>query len=247
MKTIQSIDRSVMILEYISENNDCRLVDICTYLDLNKSTVHGIISTLEFHGLISKDPVTSKYSLGSKIFQLGMLYEKNLSIKKVAKPYLHHLVDKFSETAHLAVFSNYEALYVDKVESPYSIRMTSIVGTSDPLATTAIGKCILANISEDNFDYFINTTNLNALTDYSITDKNKLLEELNMIKKQGFALDLEELEVGLNCIAVPIKNSAGEAIAAISISAPSSRFNKEILQEMKNELVNVCNQISARI
>lgn len=247
MKTIQSIDRAISILDFIAKNNNCRLIDICNFFNLNKSTVYGIIATLEYNNLIYKDNFTSRYSLGSKIFQLSAKYEENLSIKKITKPYLQYLTSKFSETTHLAIFSNFEALYIDKVESPHSIRMTSKVGSTDPLFATAIGKCILANMPTDKFEYFINNSDLYAITDYSITNKENLNKELNIIRNQGFALDLEELELGLNCIAAPIKNSLGEALGAISISIPSSRFSKKLLDNIKFELLKVCNEISTNI
>lgn len=244
MKTIQSIDRAINVIDYISKNQNCRLVDMCNQFNLNKSTLHGILSTLEYHGFISKDSINSTYNLGAKIFELGTLYNDNLSIKKISKPYLIKLAQNFSETVHLAVLNEFTVLYIDKEESIHSLRMTSKVGTTDPLLTTAIGKCILSTLSIDKINTIFESVQLNKSTDYSLTDKSEILKELSTINRKGFALDLEELELGLNCIAVPIKNRLGEAIAAISISTPSSRFNKEKLENMKVELMKTCQEIS---
>lgn len=247
MKTIQSIDRAINVIEYISKNQNCRLIDMCNYFNLNKSTLHGILSTLEYHGFINKDSTNTTYNLGAKLFELGKLYEDNLSIKKVAKPYLIKLAQKFSETVHLAVLNELTVLYIDKEESIHSLRMTSKVGTTDPLLTTAIGKSILSTLSEDRLNAILDSIEINKSTDYSLTDKSEILKELSIINKKGFALDLEELELGLNCIAAPIKNRLGEAIAAISISIPSSRFTKEKFEDMKIELMKACEEISNSI
>ncbi|MCB2294761.1 IclR family transcriptional regulator [Clostridium algoriphilum] len=247
MKTIQSIDRAVLVMEYISKNQNCRLIDMSNYFNLKKSTLHGILSTLKYHGLINKDSVSTKYTLGSKVFELGKLYEDNLSIKKIAKPYLIKLVQDFSETVHLGVLNNLTVLYIDKEESPHSLRMTSKVGTTDPLLTTAIGKAILAYLPDDKLNYIVKTSKSNELTDYSISEKSRLLDELSIIRKKGFSLDLEELELGLNCISTPIKNSINESIAAISISIPSIRFNKIILANMRKELLIISNEISQKL
>lgn len=244
MKTIQTIDRAMLILEHISKNKDSRLVDMCTAFGLNKSTLHGILSTLEYHGLIHKDTVNATYNLGAKVFELGKTYEDNLSIKRIAKPYLELLCSKFDETVHLAILSESEVLYIDKVESQHPFRMTSRVGTKDPLVYTAIGKAILANLSPVKIDTLIETIELKSATDYSATDKNKIKSELKIVHKQGFAIDLEELEVGLNCLAVPVKGPNNEAMAAISIVIPSSRFEKDKFESMKIDLIEACNNIS---
>lgn len=248
MKTIQSIDRAVMVLNYIAQNNnDVRLMDISNDLNLNKSTLHGIISTLEYWGYINQNQRTSRYSLGNKLFHLGKVYEETLSIKDIVKPYLEELVAKFDETVHLAVLSNSKVLYIDKVESSHHLRMTSRVGMEDPLHVTAVGKAMLANISDKSLEKHLHNIEFNSLTDFSLTDKKKFIDELKAIKNQGFAIDLEELEIGLNCIAAPIMGYDNEALAAISIVLPSVRFNKDIFENMKNDLILICNKISKEV
>lgn len=247
MKTIQSIDRAMMILNYIAKHQHCRLVDMSQSFELNKSTLHGILMTLEYHGLIHKDSHQSTYTLGAKLFELGKKYEDNLSIKTIAKPYLSELASKFEETVHLGVLTDTDVLYIDKVESPHSLRLTSKVGTTDPLLTTASGKAILSKLPPNRLNdllHLIEKPQANThLSDYQIDIK----KELNMIHDIGYALDLEEQEVGLNCIAAPITNRSNEAIASISISIPSSRFTRELIDNMKKELIITCKEISSRI
>lgn len=245
MKTIQSIDRAVMILNYIAKNNnDVRLIDISNDLNLNKSTLHGIISTLEAWEYISQNQVTNRYSLGSKVFHLGKVYEDNLSIKSIANGYIQQLVLKFNETVHLGILSNSKVLYIDKVECTHPLRMTSRVGMEDPLHVTASGKVLLANISETSRENILNNISLMKFTNFSLTDKNKLIEELKVIKKQGFAIDLEELTPGINCIATPILGNNNEVLACISLVMPTARFDKDTFNHMKEELKLISNKIS---
>lgn len=245
MKPIQSIERAINILNYIAtHNNDVRLIDISKDLNLNKSTLHGIISTLEQFGYINQNQISSRYSLGNSLFHLGKVYEETLSIKKIVNPYLNELVNEYDETVHLAILSNSKVLYIDKVESNHALRMTSRVGMEDPLHATAVGKAMLANIPKHSLENILYNIELTQLTDFTQTDRNKLIEELNTIKQQGFSVDLEELERGLNCIAVPIMDYSNQAIASISIVIPSVRFQKDIFQNMKESLVAVCSKIS---
>lgn len=243
MKTIQTIDRAINIIEYISKNQNCRLIDMCNYFNLNKSTLHGILSTLEYHGFINKDSKNATYKLGAKLFELGKIYEENLSIKKVAKPYIVKLAQKFSETVHIAVLNESRVLYVDKEESVHSLRMASKVGTTDPILTTAIGKAIISTLPENKLNILLDSIELDE-EEKKVVDLERIKKELEIIGEKGYALDLEELEAGLNCIAVPIRNGIGEAIAAISISIPSSRLTKEKLNTMKDELLKVSREIS---
>ena len=243
MKTIQSIDRAILLLEYISKHQGCRLIDMCTHYNLNKSTLHGILSTLEIHGLITKDMVSSTYSLGSKVYELGQLYQENFAIKKIARPYLVKLAEQFKETVHLAVLNNLSVLYIDKVESPHAFRVTSKVGTTDPLLTTAIGKSLLSSLSDERLDYILESLLVTSFAESIELKKQLIIKELSFINECGIALDCDELEKGLSCIAVSIKNKINETVAAISISAPTSRFNKENLESMKKALMDTSSRI----
>jgi DNA-binding IclR family transcriptional regulator len=244
-RTIQSIDRAVEILDYISKNdNKVRLIDLSNDLEINKSTLHGILSTLEYNGLISKNQNTSKYSLGIKMYKYGKVYEQDFSLKKIVHPYIKKISEKFSESVHLGIESDYEVLYLDFVKSQHSIRLAAKVGNKDPLYCTAIGKVILANMSEDNMQYYLDNYTLEKFTENTIAEKECLLKELHNIRKQNYALDLEELELGLICVASPIRNNSGDLIAVIGISGPNNRISEDIFKEMKLTITKTANEIS---
>jgi DNA-binding IclR family transcriptional regulator len=243
-RIIKSVLRATKILDYIGNNtNEVRLTAISNDLEINMSTIHSIIATLEKAGYISQNKNNHKYSLGKKLFELGKVYEGKMSFTALARPYLKKLADKFDETVQLGVLSNDKVLYIDKIESKHSLRMTCQMGSKDELHSSATGKLLLAYLKDKEVDKLLNKK-LEKYTENTITDPKKLKEELDKIKKQGFALDKEEAEVGLNCAAAPVKDSFGNVIAAIGISTPTSRISEAQLMEIKDNLIKEASDLS---
>ncbi len=244
-KFIQSIGRATTILQYIADNgNSARLVDMSNDLGLNKSTLHSIISTLQQLGYVSQDEETSKYSLGIKLFELGKTYEKDMSIKKIVRPFLEKLVEEFQETAHLAVESQLQVLFIDRVEPSHSLRTITNIGEKDYMYYTAVGKVLLAAANKEKQESIIEKSGLKTFTDKTITDAVTLKQELSQVKLKGYAYDREEKELGVNSVAVPIKNHKGKTVGAISLSGPTSRVSEEKLNKMRDRLLEVSMEIS---
>lgn len=246
MKTIQSIDRVAMILEYVSKNQNCRLIDISKALEIKNTTLHALIGTLEYWGYINKNS-NNQYTLGYKLFELGKLYESTLTLKDICHPYMNALVESYGETSHLAVLTKNKIQYIHKVESTHALRLTSKVGCIDELHHTASGKAMLANFDIETKQSLLSEAEFLPLTESTIIDQNKLNEELELTKKRGYALDLEEYEIGLNCIAVPIFSKENKPIASISVSMPCTRFNKNPIDNIINDLICYCNEISSKL
>ena len=166
---------------------------------------------------------------------------------KEATPHLKELVRKCNETVHLGVLEGGEVLYLAKEESSQTIRMISYVGKRAPLHCTALGKVLLAFLPEEERKKILKQEELPRLTDNTITDRNKLEKELSKIQIQGFALDREENEKDVRCIAAPIRNYRGEVIAAISISSPVFRIDKNAQNNLKVALIETSRKISKRL
>lgn len=244
-KFIQSIGRATKILQYIADNgNSVRLVDISNGLELNKSTLHSIISTLQQLGYVMQDEETNKYSLGIKLFELGKIYEQDMSIKKIARPFLEELVEEFQETAHFAVESQGEVLFIDRVEPSHSLRTITNIGEKDYMYYTAVGKVLLADVEEEMIDQIIGKSGLKAFTENTIIDIKLLKKELQTVKSNGYAYDREEKELGVNSVAVPLRNHKGKTVGAISLSGPTSRVSEEKLNRMKDRLMEISIEIS---
>lgn len=241
-KYIQSIVRACDILDYIARNKKVRLNELTKEFKLAKTTIFGILSTLEYKNMVYKDE-NANYYLGIKNYAYGKVYESNFNLKRIIHPFLEKLAEKYNETVHMAIEENEQVLYVDRVKSSYAVRLASNIGGYDPLYCSAIGKLILAYKSETEVDAYINKTDFKKRTSNTLTEVSKLKAELKNISSNGFSIDKEELEQGLICVAAPIFTNSNFT-AAISISGPTNRIDKEMFSEMTIDINKICSNIS---
>lgn len=227
---VQSVERALSLLDILSlAGKPMTLSDISEKAALNISTVHRLLHTLMLHNFVRQDYNTGKYRLGLKVFEIGSKALYDLDIRQVAKPELQELVDRFNETTNLAILEQGEVVYIEQVESTHMYKMFARVGNRGPAHSTATGKALLSYVSDLELKSIIEEKGLARFTRGTITDPEKLREELKKIREQGHSLDLEEMEEGVNCIAVPIMNHENEVVAAVSISGPKTRMAEERL------------------
>jgi len=172
---------------------------------------------------------------------------RQIDLVKEANPYIRELANKCNETVHLGVLENTNVLYLAKEESSQTIRMISYVGKKSPLHCTGLGKVLLSYLPSKDRKKILDAIELPRFTENTITNKKKLEEELERIEKEGVALDREENEKDVRCIAAPIRNYQGKVVAAVSISSPSYRIKEENQNHLKEELVTTCQKISSRL
>jgi len=245
---IKVLNKTLSILEILLQHDSSmNMTEISEKLGLYPSTIHRILDTLKHWGYVEQDPNTQKYQLGLKLLELGMAKLHQMDLAREAAPYLKQLVKQCNETIHLGVLEEGEVLYLAKEESSQTIRMISYVGRRAPLHCTALGKVLLAYMSEKERKKILEEKALPRLTEKTITNKKELEKELNRIKRQRFALDREENEKDVCCIAAPIRNYQGKVISAISISSPSFRINKNAQNNLKNALLETSKKISKRL
>jgi len=242
---LQTISRSIQLLRCFDEKPELGISEIAQRLGIAKSTVYGIVSTLELNSFLEQDGRTGRYRLGIEIFRLGTKVKSDLL--NFAKPYMEKLVTDFSETVHLVVPDQYNILYIHKIESPHSMRICSRVGERLPLYCTAVGKALLAQMGEKEQAAVICATSFHPYTPYTIRDSSFLLQELAKIKAAGFAVDREELEIGLTCVAAPIFDGNGKPNAAISVAGPTVRMTNLTIETIARGLLGVTRDISSRI
>ncbi|MGE5677775.1 MAG: IclR family transcriptional regulator [Pseudomonadota bacterium] len=246
-KRIQAIDRAVMILKCFSEKRrELKLSDIADELGLNKSTVHGIISTLKYHGLIDQNEENQKYRLGLYILELGDIVSSSMDIREIASPVIRDLCSKADETVHLGALDNMDVVYIDKQESNQSMRIFTTIGTRNPAYCTGIGKAMLAYVDKEILIEQL-PDRLEKFTDNTITDKSELLKELEAIRENGYAMDKEERIEGLTCVAASVFDQKGNAKYAISVSGPTIRMSKEKIEETIKLVKEATKEISYRL
>lgn len=242
---IKSLDRALNILELIVQSeNGLGVTEISRKLDIHKSTVYRLLDTLKFRGYLEKNEDNHKYRTGMKLFELGSKAINDIDSRIRVRPYLEELMKKTKETVHLGILDFGEIIYLDKVESTETIRMYSQVGKRAPVHSTSLGKTIMAHLPRQKVLEILNEKDLIAKTENTITDLDKFLVHLEKVRKQGYAVDDEEQEKDMRCIAGPIFNHKGDIIASFSISAPISRMTSQRLEILSKLVVEYSAKMS---
>lgn len=216
MAVIQSLERAIDILELLSVNpNGIQVKDISATLDLNKSTVSRMLSTLVARGYAVKNRDGS-YKLGLKIVDISSIYLNNLQLKTESLPFLENLRNRTNLIVHLGAYNNEELVYLEKITSFTNLRMYSQIGKKAMLHSTGLGKAVLSTMTDREVENILTTKNLEQLTPKTMTDKNDILRDVKDIRDRGYAIDDEENELGMKCVAAPIFDYRGVSIGAIS-------------------------------
>lgn len=245
---IQSIERAVAILNAFSaEEPELGVTDLADRLGLHKSTVHRFLVNLEAAGLVERNRHTSRYRLGLRIFELGGLVLQQMNLWDEALPFLEGLVRDSGETGHLAVLDGGEAVYIEKVEARRALRIPSAIGRGYPAHATSLGKILLAHLSEEARAEILAERGLARCTPKTIIDGPRLDSELDLIRRQGFAVDEEEYEEGLRCIGAPILGHTGQVVAAIGIGGPVTRVTPQRVDELAELVMNAAGSLSRRM
>jgi IclR family transcriptional regulator, KDG regulon repressor len=219
MPIIQAVDRALRILDLFDENeNEIKITDISDRMGLHKSTVHSLLKTLLMHGYIDQNPENGKYKLGMKLFERGNFIIHGLDIRKVAKSHLVDLSKKTGQTTHLGILNGKEGVYIDKVEGPKAVILYSRIGRRIPIHSSAIGKSLVAFKNKEELRNLLQGYIYNLQTSNTITNEEDFLVELEQVSHRGYAVDNQENEPGVRCVAVPVHDHKGQVIAAVSIS-----------------------------
>jgi IclR family transcriptional regulator, KDG regulon repressor len=199
------------------------------------------------NNLVKRNNETKKYSLGIGFVPLAMNVLENLDTRTIADPYLRAINEETQETIHLAVLLNDQVIYVDKRESFHSIRMYSLVGKAAPIHCTGVGKAVLAFQPENLMNRIMDKCTFEPFTEHTITNRESLRKECEEIRQNGYALDREEHEKGIMCIAAPIRDHTDSVIAAMSITTIIQRSKIAELVGYKRSLTEKCNNISKEL
>ncbi|WP_366657184.1 IclR family transcriptional regulator [Fodinicurvata sp. EGI_FJ10296] len=245
---ITAIDKALMLLTLVGENGrrPLRLTDIVELSGFSKPTVHRLLNALRHHGLVILDESTHKYELGSKVLVLGAQYRSGLNMESKALPLLRELVRQAAATVHMGIRDGIHAVYIEKVESDQSIRLASGVGQRASLHSSSIGKVLLAHSGDDVFTALVDH-GLAARTANTIVDPERLRREIADVRQQGFAVDDQENEIGIRCVAAPIRDHRGEVIASISISGTLTQVPKQSVNRQVMMLMESAKRISAAL
>ena len=241
---VQSVERIFQLIEHLAAHpTGVSLQRLAEETGLAKSTVHRLLASLVGLGYVVQDEENGHYRLTLKMFELSSGIVDSMDIMGVAKAHLERLSQRTGEAVHLVIRDGRDIVYIYKTESG-PMRMSSRVGLRSPLYCTGVGKCILANLPPEAVRGIWDRSVITAFTPNTITDFDRLTAELSKIKAQGYALDNEEHEPGVFCIAAPIFDYSAHPVAAISVSAPASRMEPERIQEIAAQVVSSAGAIT---
>ena len=243
---IRSVAKALHILDLLARNGrEMSLSEIAEEMKSAKSTIHGLLATLKDFHYVQQEAFEGKYWLGIRLFEIGNVVANSWDVRRVAAPHIERVVDELEETAHLAVLDQGMVLYIDKRDSRRSIRIVSQVGARLPAHCSGVGKALLAHIPASELRRIAAAQGLPGFTRNTITDLRCLEEELELIRRRGYAVDNEEIMEGLRCVAAPIRNHSGKVCAAVSVSGPVSRLVGDRFTQVVEMVIRTATEISA--
>jgi IclR family KDG regulon transcriptional repressor len=245
---VQTIDRTLDLLEQLATAQDgLGVTELGARIGLHKSTVYRLLSALTARGYVEKDPKTSTYKLGLKLIEISGLFLKKLELKTEALPFMRQLVELAGQPVHLAILDGVEVIYIEKVESVNSIRMYSQIGRRVPVFCSAIGKVLLAGLTPEQRVEIWDKIRFEKFTDQTLLSQAALAAAVQQVSRLGWAVDNEEHEPGIRCIAAPVYDYTGKVIAAVSVSGDKRVISPERDLEVAAAVMATAQAVSRRM
>ena len=244
---VQSVARALTIINCFTNNSELGISELSDEMHLSKSTVFGLVNSLVQYGYLDQTVKHGKYKLGIRLFELGNLVLSRIDIRQEAKNYCAHLAHKYPATVHIATHIDGEVIYVDKIDNNNSLVTASNIGRRAPMYCTGVGKAMLAYLPEEYLKKFILSHPFIKKTKNTITSKERLLSELKEIRTTGIAVDKEEIELGLTCIASPVLDKDAYPELAISVSFPYGRIKDIKEEDVQKDLLACTQYLSERL
>lgn len=246
--SLSSVSSAVRVLcAFTVAEPELGVSELARRMGLAKSTVHRLLSTLAEGNLIERNPRTGRYRLGLKVYELGMVASSRLNLHEAVAMHIDGLRDLTGETVHVGILDAAEVVYVERRESPHTLRLFGEVGHRNLAHCTSTGKVLLASLGEEALDEVLESASLQAKTSSTVTDAHELRRQLESIREQGFALNMNEAEMGVASIAAPIRDSSRKVIAAISVAGPTIRFQQDALGRLTSAVIQTAGEISSRL
>ncbi len=245
---IKSVLKTLEVLEqFIDNNQEKGIHELSASTGIPVSTMQRLVNTLEAKGYLMQNPRSHKYRLGLTLYHLYKSFSQTFHWIDEARQYMNYLVQKHGETINMAYLEGKNIVYLTKVDSPHILRPSFSIGTRYPAFCTSLGKCLLAYQPEESVRLIYVNNQLEQLTDKTKTSIEGLLEELKEIRRHGYAVDDEEFQEGLRCLAVPISNRDKVVVASMSVTAPTTRMPLDRLYAIKDDMLETASEISSLI
>lgn len=246
--SINSIDRALSLLELLASDGDAiGVTELSKKLDINKSMIYRLLSTLVVRGYVEQDEDSRKYRLGLKVVELAGMKLSTVEMFSVARPLLKELVRRTGETVHMAVKLQHEIICLDKEEGPAILNIKGGIGDKYPPHASAIGKAILAYLPEEEIREIFRKHGMTKHTSKTIASLPALKEHFKGVRDRGYALNDEETYVGVRSIAAPVRERNGAVVASLGISGPIQRISDENIETLAEAVIEIANRVSAEL
>jgi DNA-binding IclR family transcriptional regulator len=242
---VQSVDRALGILEVLARTGESGVTELAVELGVHKSTAFRLVATLEAHRLVEQTSDRGRYRLGMGILRLAGATTARLDLVQEARPIARQLAVDTGETVNIAVLAESSALYLDQVAGTSALQPHNWVGQHIPLHATSNGKVLLSGLDDAGLEAALGT--LATYTPHTITGRAEFRDELATVREQGYAVAVDELEIGLTAVAAPIRNAHGDVVASMSVSGPSFRLPEERLEGVLRLVIEAAQEVSHRL
>lgn len=238
------VAKAIDLMEQLGNGEARTVAELAEAAGITRGAAYRILGTLESRGWVMRHGSVRRYAIGPAPVALGRVRPFDDDLIPAGREYLQRLWEAFGETVNLGVPMGGRILYVDTIESAQRLRTTSRVGTIDPLHSTALGKAILASYGDEGVTRLLGSTELDERTPATLSSLPLLLTDLERTRQRGYAIDDEENEVGSRCVAAVVVDADGRALAALSVSAPLTRFDDERIETIGSEIVACCRDLA---
>jgi IclR family acetate operon transcriptional repressor len=227
--SVQVLDRSLKLLDLVASADGAALTDLSDQSGMAPSTVHRLLTSLANHGMVTHDAETGAWTIGLKAFEIGNAFLRFRKLGTISRPFLKNLMEHSGETANIGIEDGGDVVFISQVESHAPMRAFFRPGRRGPIHASGIGKAILSTWDNTAIERLLTPRPLTSFTDKTRDTLPKLLADIETIRTRGWSIDDEEHTLGMRCLAAPIFNEYGEAVAGISVSGPAVRLPDETL------------------
>ncbi len=245
---MKSLHKTLDIIEVVAERGAVGIRELSSITGFPPTTIHRITSTLVKRQYLDQNPITKTYALSLRFLELGTRVEEQFDISAIAGPYLQRLRTETEESANLAILDGDEVVYVQQAKSEKSmLKIFTRLGARAPVYTTGVGKIFMSQWKESKLDSYLQRVDRRAYTPNTLVSRAAIMAELARISTTGFAVDNEEMETGVRCVAALVFDYTGKAVAAVSISGAALRITPERIEYFGGKVKQCTEAISTKL
>jgi IclR family transcriptional regulator, KDG regulon repressor len=247
--SISIVNVTIDLMEFLLESGQKpqNISEVSRQVNITRSRAFRILKTLEARGYVEFDKDIQGYRLGLKLLELGEGVREFIDLRRIAEPFLRQLAQKTGDVALLVVLRNNVAVCIDRYQGSFSLQGGTQIGVPLPLHVGASPKLLLANLPESDREKLIAEMEFTPYTPYTITNPDELRQRLQEILIQGYSIDIEDFEIGINAIGAPVRDYKGNVVAGVTLTTPAARWNEDRKQKLVEIIVETANQISERL